>query len=86
MRPRIIGGEPGPDGFSFAWPIWRTPATLAAIRSLLAHRDLRRAGALAHLGVDFVMVARRISVGKFMNFSRAMPSPANVFWTLSRMA
>jgi len=27
--------------------------------------------ALKHLGVDHVLVARRISVGKFMNFTRA---------------
>jgi hypothetical protein len=37
---------------------------------LLAHPDLRTADRLAHLSVDHVMVARRISVGKFMNFSR----------------
>lgn len=73
VRPSIVGGASGVDGFSFAWPVWREPATLAAIRTLLAHRDLRKPGGLAHLGVDHVMVARRISVGKFMNFSRARP-------------
>lgn len=73
VRPNIIGGSSGADGFSFAWPIWREPATLCAIRALLAHPDLRKLGALKHLGVDHVLVARRISVGKFMNFSRAHP-------------
>lgn len=73
VRPSIVGGASGQDGFSFAWPIWREPATLAAIRSLLAHRDLRKPGALVHLGVDHVVIARRITVGKFMNFSRARP-------------
>jgi len=73
VRPAIIGGARGPDGFSFAWPIWREPATLPAIRALLVHPDLRAPNGLAHLGVDQVMVTRRISVGKFMNFSRARP-------------
>jgi hypothetical protein len=36
IPPSIIGGAFGSNGFSFAWPIWREPATLAAIRSLLA--------------------------------------------------
>lgn len=72
VRSRVIGGA-HKDGFSFAWPIWRDPATLPAIRSLLTHPDLRKPGGLAHLGVDHVVVSRRISVGKFMNFSRARP-------------
>lgn len=70
VRPSIIGGAASADGFSFAWPIWRDPATLAGIVALLAHPNLREPGALAHLGVADVMVAQRISVGKFMNFSR----------------
>jgi len=73
VRPRVVGGAFGTDGFSFAWPIWRDSATLTAIRSLLAHPDLRKSGALKHLGVDHVVIARRISVGKFMNFTRAHP-------------
>ena len=27
VRPTIIGGASGDEGFSFAWPIWRHPAT-----------------------------------------------------------
>ncbi|BBF93942.1 type I-G CRISPR-associated protein, Cas3-extension family [Blastochloris tepida] len=71
VRPTILGGMSDERGFSFAWPVWRAPATLAAIRALLGHPGLRRPDALAHLGVDHVLVARRISVGKFMNFTRA---------------
>ncbi|HYD49843.1 MAG TPA: hypothetical protein VEB21_15910 [Terriglobales bacterium] len=71
VRPSIIGGRPGRDGFSFAWPVWREPATLAAIRAMLSHPRLHEANGLVHLGVDHVLIARRISVGKFMNFSRA---------------
>ncbi len=56
-------------GFSFAWPIWRHPLRLGAIRSLLLHPDLRQPGALERLGVDHVRMVRRISVGKFMNFT-----------------
>jgi hypothetical protein len=71
VRPAVLGGTFGENGFTFAWPIWRDPASLASIRSLLAHPDLYKPGALAHLGVDHVMATRRISVGKFMNFTRA---------------
>lgn len=77
-RVLVVGGEwrsgGGDDtGFSIAWPIWRDPASLSAIRSLLTHPQLRRSGALAHLGVDHVVVARRVSAGKYMAFTRAVP-------------
>jgi hypothetical protein len=71
IRPSVIGGFSGPGGFSFAWPIWKEPATLSAIRVLLSHPDLRKSGRLIYLGVDHVLIANRISVGKFMNFTRA---------------
>lgn len=73
VRPGVIGGDWSADGFSFSWPIWREPASLAAIRALLSHpgmRDRSLAG-IEHLGVEHVMTAQRISVGKFMNFTRA---------------
>lgn len=73
VRPTVIGGVSGTDGFSFAIPIWRDAATLTAIRGLLSHPDLREPDGVKHLGVDHVLVARRISVGKFMNFARARP-------------
>jgi hypothetical protein len=73
VRPAVIGGEFGAGGFSFAWPVWKQPITVAAIRALLNHPDLRKPGAMAHLGVDHVLVTRRIPVGKYMNFSRARP-------------
>lgn len=73
VRPSIIGGHAGAGGFRFAWPIWREPATLAAVVALLAAPDLIEAGALSYLGVERVMVAHRISVGKFMNMSRGRP-------------
>ena len=73
VRPSIIGGTASADGFSFAWPIWRDPATLRAVCALMNHPSLEKPGELSHLGVDHVLVAQRISVGKFMNFARARP-------------
>lgn len=76
VRPSIIGGSFSRDGFSFSWPIWREPATLAAIRAMLGHPDLLKPNGLVQLGVDHVLTAKRISVGEFMNFTRAQaPSP-----------
>lgn len=74
VRAAILGGDVDSEGtFSLAWPVWRAPARLAAIRALLSHSRLRHAGELDHLGVDHVLVAKRISVGKFMNFTPARP-------------
>ena len=72
VRLQVLGGEPS-EGFSFAWPIWREPTSLASIRSLLSHPDLRTPGALAHLGVEQVRVSRRINPAgsKYTNFTRA---------------
>jgi hypothetical protein len=71
VRPTVIGGAYSREGFSFAWPIWRGPLSLPTIRSLLAHPEIRKPNALAYLGVDHVRITRRISVGKFMNFTHA---------------
>jgi hypothetical protein len=71
IYPSVLGGSSGPEGFSFAWPIWNEPTTLSSIRALLGHPDLRKSDHLSYLGVDHVLIANRISVGKFMNFTRA---------------
>lgn len=71
VRAAIPGGHWDRHGFSLAWPIWRPPASLAAIRNLLSHPDLRNPEQFAPMGIDGFMMARRISVGKFMNFTRA---------------
>lgn len=70
VRPNALGGFYKSGGFSFRWPIWIDPATLAAIRALLGHPEISKADSLSHLGVAYTLVARRISVGKFMNFTR----------------
>ena len=68
----VLGGkrERG-GGFAFTWPIWRHPISLAAIRSLLGHTGLARLVTWDALGIVELRRARRISVGKFMNFTRA---------------
>lgn len=68
----LLGGNRS-QGFSFAWPIWKDPASLTAIRALLSHPKLREVDGLLHLGVDHVLVARRVPNGKYMNFARARP-------------
>jgi hypothetical protein len=73
VRLQALGGAPDRTGFAFAWPIWRDPASLAAIQALLAHPDLRKPEKLTSLGVEAVLETTRLSVGKFMNFTRARP-------------
>jgi hypothetical protein len=73
VRLSVIGGRDGRDGFSLAWPMWKVPASLAAIRALLSHPGLHVPGALDHLGVDHVRVSRRISLDRLRNFTRAEP-------------
>lgn len=70
VRLGVIAGALEHGVFSFAWPIWRDPASLRAIRGLLGHPGLRQKDGLRHLGVDHVIVARRITIGKLMNFTR----------------
>jgi hypothetical protein len=73
VRLSVIGGAGSGDRFSFAWPIWKTPASLAAIRALLSHPGLREPGTLDCLGVDHVRVSRRISLDRLRNFTAAEP-------------
>lgn len=71
VRLHVLGGSFDRD-FALVWPIWREPASLAAIRAMLSHPDLTNGPAkLANLGVEEVRRARRITVGRFMNFTRA---------------
>ena len=73
-RPRLTmrGMVRGPDGApAVRWPIWRAPVSLAGLRALLAHPRLDEPAVRAALGIAEMRRARRISVGKFMNFTRA---------------
>ena len=72
----ILGGERGSDRrFTFGWPIWREPVSLAGIRALLGHPHLDRQETRAVLGIVERRRARRISVGKYMNMTRAETVP-----------
>ncbi len=72
VRLQVLGGEWERNEFTFSWPIWTLPTSLAGIRALLGHPDLVRGSTgLAHLSVIDVRRSRRINVGKFMNFTRA---------------
>ena len=72
VRLQVLGGAFQRNEFVFLWPIWREPMSLSGVRALLCHPDIAEgAPALAHLGVVDVRRTRRISVGKFMNFTRA---------------
>ena len=71
VRLALLGGSRGRSGFSFEWPIWREPVTLAGIRALLGHPGLGRSETRAAHGIVECRRARRISAGKYMNFTRA---------------
>lgn len=73
VRLQVLGGSWERGEFTFTWPIWTLPTSLAGIRALLGHPDLLLGWQrLVHLGVIDVRRSRRISVGKFMNFTRAI--------------
>ena len=71
-RLAVMGGMHERRGdFALTWPIWRHAISLAAIRSLLGHTGLDRRATWDAMGIFELRRARRISVGKFMNFTRA---------------
>ena len=69
----VLGGsrDPAGGGFVFTWPIWREPASLTAIRSLLGHPGLADPYTRASLGIVELRRSRQISFGKYLNFTRA---------------
>lgn len=72
VRLEVIGGSRDEIGrFLFTWPIWRDPVSLATIRSLLGYRRLEDEVNRTALGIFDLLRTRRISAGKFMNFTRA---------------
>ena len=74
LQLKVLGGARDRKGsFIFTWPIWRHPVSLASIRGLLSHPSLDDREVCEALGVVGRFQARRISAGKFMNFTRAVP-------------
>lgn len=71
-RLRMLGGKWVADAFVFTWPIWRDPMSLVAIRSLLGHPGLDDPATRQALGIVERRRTRRISSGKFMNFTKAI--------------
>jgi hypothetical protein len=59
-------------GLCVSWPIWSRPARLKSIVAMLASCGEGLAG-LEGLGIMRIYRAERISVGKFFNFTRALP-------------
>ena len=72
VRLSVVGGyRETTGGFAFAWPVWRDPVSLAGIRALLAQQRLEKLDAQKELGIVEVRTTRRISNGRYMNFTRA---------------
>ena len=72
VRLEVLGGGRDSDGtFTFTWPIWRDPISLAAIRNLLGHPGLDQAATRTALGIVDRRRTRRSSFGRYMNFSHA---------------
>lgn len=63
-------------GLRFVWPLWTVPLSLRGIEALLSHTEILagRIDAVRAYGVAEIMTARRISNGKFMNVTRAVPA------------
>ncbi len=78
VRLAVIGGHRDSKGeFVMRWPIWRQPISLAGIRALLTHPTMAHRETRAALGIIEVRRARRISTGRFMNFTTAGPETEN---------
>ncbi len=73
-RLSVRGGMRRRRQFTVSWPIWRDPMTRVAIEAMLSHPTLEDPLTAASLGVVETREARKISVGKFMNFTRAAAS------------
>jgi hypothetical protein len=80
VRLSVIGVQQNRGETCVLWPIWTRPTSLSGIRALLTHPLLYDAPErlnkrrLQSLSVVEVRRATRISVGKFLNFTRAVPT------------
>lgn len=60
-------------GIVVSWPIWSHPATLGAVRRMIAGCGVEVEHRAPGLHLARVYHSRRITVGKFFNFTRATP-------------
>jgi hypothetical protein len=78
VRLQTIGVRQARAETQAVWPIWTRPASLSGIRALMTHPALygrqsdNNRARLQNLGVIEVRCAARVSVGKFLNFARAV--------------
>jgi hypothetical protein len=63
--------------FSVSWPIWRWPMTLPAIRALMVSIARLAPAAREDLGVFAVMRSERVSLDRYISFTRASPESAS---------
>lgn len=61
---RVLGGEHR-RGFTFSWPIWREPISLASVRALLCHPHLDRPETCEAFGIVERRRVRRVSSGRY---------------------
>ena len=61
----------------FGWPIWSQPVSLPAVKALLSHPHLHRPTTREALGIVELRRCRRISVGNYLNVTRATPETAS---------
>ena len=67
----LISGRREHGEHTVNWPIWREPTSLAGIRALLTHPNAIQPETREALGVVEYRSARRISHGRYMNFTSA---------------
>jgi hypothetical protein len=76
IRLVALGSRQTKGNTEISWPIWTKPASLHAIRALVSHpvfqEDTPDPARVRALGVHEVRRTRRISVGKYLNFTRAV--------------
>jgi hypothetical protein len=74
---RTRGFCSGRWGVTFCWPIWDTPIAIECLQSLLGHAEIveerPRQEVLRPLGVIEVFHSRRLTVGRFRNFTTGVP-------------
>ena len=76
VRLGLVGGARTRTGeWHYAWPIWREPVTLAAIRAMLVHPRMHDPATRAALGIVEVRTARQIRSGRYRNITRAAAAP-----------
>jgi hypothetical protein len=65
------------EGVAFTWPVWTAPVRVDTVRSLLSFAELQKdapdARSLAAMTIAELYRAQRLTLGKYRNFSQAVP-------------